>query len=142
MRNRINKREQQGFTLIEVMVTAFIVAFGVLGMAALQLKTLQITHSAYQRTVASVIAMDAVERLWANMAMVAPLDKDVIQQQWLTHWQQTTNNRQSLPGLGLTLANSADPNSYVITVSWKETRFGTNDVPSQFVYSVDLYPSI
>jgi type IV pilus assembly protein PilV len=134
-------RRQRGFSLIEVLVTAFIVAFGVLGVAALQLKTMQISHSAYQRTVASVMAMDAVERLWANMAMNTPQTAAQLQAQWLAHWQQTANNRQSLPNLGLNLTNAPGTNTYVISVSWGESRFGANDVPSQFVYSVDLYPS-
>ncbi|MGL4473675.1 MAG: type IV pilus modification protein PilV [Shewanella sp.] len=135
------QKRQQGFSLIEVLITAFIVAFGVLGMAALQLKTLQISHSAYQRSIASVIAMDAVERLWGNMAMDTPLTSDKLQQEWLAHWQQTATN-QTLPGLNLSLINTAGTNTYVITVSWGEARFGANDAASQFSYSVDLYPSI
>lgn len=135
-------KRQRGFSLIEVMVTAFIVAFGVLGMAALQLKTLQSSHSAYQRSVASVIAMDAVERLWGNMAMNTPLTTEDLQKDWLAHWQQSANNRQTLPGLGLSMLNTAGTNTYVITVSWGESRFGVNDVASQFSYSIDLYPSI
>lgn len=137
----MNKRNQNGFSLIEVLVTSFIVAFGVLGMAVLQLKSLQAAHSAYQRTIASVIAMDVVERLWANMAMDTPLTDTELQAQSLAHWQQTTDSRQSLPGLGLTLNHTAGTNTYVITVDWGESRFGANDVPSQFVYSVDIYPS-
>ncbi|ABI37934.1 type IV pilus modification protein PilV [Shewanella sp. MR-4] len=136
----MNKRKQKGFSLIEIMVTSFIVAFGILGMAALQLKSLQAAHSAYQRTIASVIAMDVVERLWANMAMDTPLTETQLQEQSLAHWQQTANSRQSLPGLGLTLTNATGTNTYVITVDWGESRFGENDVPSQFIYSVDLYP--
>ncbi|QYJ78173.1 type IV pilus modification protein PilV [Shewanella acanthi] len=136
----MNKCKQKGFSLIEVLVTSFIVAFGILGMAALQLKSLQAAHSAYQRTIASVIAMDVVERLWANMAMDTQLDETELQEQSLAHWQQTTDSRQSLPGLGLTLTNTTG-NTYVITVAWGESRFGANDVPSQFIYSVDLYPS-
>jgi len=104
----MNTRKQQGFSLIEVLIASFIVAFGVLGMAALQLKTLQAAHSAYQRTIASVIAMDVVERLWANIAMNTPLTVTQLQQQSLSHWLQTTNSRQSLPGLGL----RADANQY------------------------------
>ncbi|MCL1038492.1 type IV pilus modification protein PilV [Shewanella submarina] len=137
----MNRRKQQGFSLIEVLITSFIVAFGVLGMATLQLKTLQAAHSSYQRTIASVIAMDVVERLWANMAMDAPLTVAQLQQQSLAHWQQTADSRQSLPGLGLTLTNTAGTNTYVITVQWGESRFGDNDVPPQFVYSFDLYPN-
>ncbi|QSX33300.1 type IV pilus modification protein PilV [Shewanella avicenniae] len=137
----MNKRKQNGFSLIEIMVTSFIVAFGLVGMAALQLKSLQAAHSAYQRSVASVIALDVVERLWANMAMDTPLSDAELREQSLAHWQQTTNNRQSLPGLGLTLNHPLGTNTYVITVDWSESRFGANDVPSQFVYSVDLYPN-
>ncbi|MGL4446296.1 type IV pilus modification protein PilV [Shewanella sp.] len=137
----MNTRKQQGFSLIEVLIASFIVAFGVLGMAALQLKTLQAAHSAYQRTIASVIAMDVVERLWANIAMNTPLTVTQLQQQSLSHWLQTTNSRQSLPGLGLTLTNTAGTNTYVITVTWTESRLETNNGSSQFVYSLDLYPS-
>ena len=142
MTNNLYKRKlTAGFSLLEVLISVVVVAFGVLGMAALQLKTLQNSHSGLQRTLASVIALDAAERLWGNMAMNTPLTAAEIQALWLTHWRLTTDNRQTLPGLtGTIVAPTAPATNYTITVSWTENRFGNSDVASQFVYSIDLYP--
>lgn len=57
----------KGFTLIEVLVAAFVLAIGLLGLAGLQAKSLQLNHSAYQRSQASIIAYDIIDRMRANL---------------------------------------------------------------------------
>lgn len=59
---------QAGFGLLEVLVALVILAFGLLGMAALQLNALKNATQSYQRSVATLAAIDAQERLWSALA--------------------------------------------------------------------------
>jgi type IV pilus assembly protein PilV len=54
---------QSGFTLVEVLVTAVIIAFGLLGLAALQTKMAATQMEAYQRVHALVLVEDMAARI-------------------------------------------------------------------------------
>ena len=58
----------KGFTLIEVLVAVFVLAIGLLGLAGLQAKSLQFNHSAYQRSQATILAYDIIDRMRANLS--------------------------------------------------------------------------
>lgn len=59
---------QAGVTLLEVLVTIVILAFGLLGLAGFQLKTQSTELESYQRAQALVLLGDMVERIRANQA--------------------------------------------------------------------------
>lgn len=59
-------QHQRGFTLVEVMVTVFVVAIGLLSAAALQVVSKKAAFDAIQRTTASVVAQDMLERIRGN----------------------------------------------------------------------------
>ena len=127
-----------GFTLIEVLIALLVLCFGVLGCAALQLNALQATHSAYQRSLASLIAADAGERLWLGLA------EGRIDTGWLDDWRQrrncaTSDGHVCLPELEVVIDGSAEQR--VISVSWAETRFAdATGGRSQLDYVVELLP--
>jgi len=130
---------QAGFSLLEVLISMLILAFGALGLAGVQMKTLQASHSAYQRGVANVIAADAVERLWANSASTTPLTVAQVQAQVQERWSLTDDNRVTLPGLTATIvAPAAGDTLYTVNITWEETRF--DDANTTFSYSFRLYP--
>lgn len=56
---------QYGFSLIEVLVTLVLVSVGVLGMVALQARTIQYTQDSEQRNAAATLANDLVELMRA-----------------------------------------------------------------------------
>src|SRR4051812_34767512 len=56
----------KGFTMIEVLVSLFIVTLGLLGLAALQAKAQQAELESYQRAQALVLVQDMVDRINAN----------------------------------------------------------------------------
>lgn len=58
--------DQGGATLLEVLITLVITAFGLLGLATLQLKIQAAEMEAYQRAQAVLLAADMVERISAN----------------------------------------------------------------------------
>ena len=59
------KRRSSGFSMIEVLVTLVLISIGVLGMVALQARTIQYTQDAVQRNTAGMLANDLVELIRA-----------------------------------------------------------------------------
>ncbi|SDK80276.1 type IV pilus modification protein PilV [Microbulbifer yueqingensis] len=59
---------QRGAGLIEVMVTVLILSTSLLGLAALQNRSLQYNHSAYLRSQANILAYDILDRARINRA--------------------------------------------------------------------------
>ena len=57
---------QGGVGLIEVLISLLILSIGLLGMAALQARGLTMTTEALQRTQATILANDIIERARAN----------------------------------------------------------------------------
>lgn len=125
----------KGFSLLEVLIAVLIIAFGLLGMAALQLKTVQNSHSAFQRTLASIVAMDASERLWINLGDSPAKTGAAIQTEWLQAWSGTlpaSNAASTIEDLG--------SGKWRISVRWQENRFAGENAVETFVYEMDLYP--
>lgn len=61
-----NRQTMRGFTLIEVLVTLVVLAIGLLGLAGLQASSLKHNNNAYQRTQATFLAYDILDRMRAN----------------------------------------------------------------------------
>ena len=80
------RKEQSGFTMIEVMVTIAILVVGLLGLAAMQTLASLAELESYQRSQALVLVRDMVDRMSANKAQItsyvandvglAPMDCD------------------------------------------------------------------
>ena len=62
-------KNNSGFTLIEVLVAIVVLAIGLLGLAGLQARSLQYNYSAYERSQASILAYDIVDRMRANASI-------------------------------------------------------------------------
>ncbi|MDR5899388.1 type IV pilus modification protein PilV [Halomonas vilamensis] len=92
--------KQRGFSLIEALIALVVLSLGLIGMAGMQLKALNSATQAYQRSVATLAAVDAQERLWAALAQlpsgddcsdidpqdaVSPGDES-IEDIWIEHW--------------------------------------------------------
>lgn len=65
---RCRRHAGTGFTLIEVLVTLVVIALGLLGLAALQVRTQQAEFEAYNRVQALVLLDAIVNRINANRA--------------------------------------------------------------------------
>lgn len=66
-----SRSEQAGFSLLEVLVTIIVLAFGLLGLAGLQMRVQVAEMESYQRAQALVLMNDMVERITANRANAA-----------------------------------------------------------------------
>lgn len=60
------RKDQGGFSMIEVLVTLLVFTIGLLGLAALQLNALQGTSDSAQRSQAATVLQDLAERMRAN----------------------------------------------------------------------------
>jgi type IV pilus assembly protein PilV len=61
-----SQRHQTGFTLIEVLVTFLLIAIGLLGLAALQVSTINNGFEAQQRALVTALVDDMAERVRMN----------------------------------------------------------------------------
>ena len=66
-----NNRLSGGFTLVEVLVAIVVLSIGLLGLAALQITSLQFNSNSYLRTQATVVAYDLIDRMRSNRAAFA-----------------------------------------------------------------------
>ncbi len=61
----VNKK-QQGFSMIEVLVSLIVIGVGMLGLSGLQIASMKGTNNAHSRNVASMLIMDLSDRMRAN----------------------------------------------------------------------------
>lgn len=83
-------KKQKGFSLIEILVTMLLVSIGLLGMAALQGRTIGYTQDSIQRNTAAVLASDLLELIRANPSALA------------SFYKASNSAFPSLPGIGCT----------------------------------------
>ncbi|MCE3602266.1 type IV pilus modification protein PilV [Massilia sp. P8910] len=62
-------RRQQGFSMLEVLITMIVISVGLLGIAGLIMTNLKTNHSAYGRGQATILANDIIDRMRANRAV-------------------------------------------------------------------------
>ncbi|MFZ0257314.1 MAG: type IV pilus modification protein PilV, partial [Gammaproteobacteria bacterium] len=62
---------QQGFSLIEVLITVLVLAIGLLGLAGLHAQALRFSHNAYLRSHATLLGNEMADRMRANLVGVA-----------------------------------------------------------------------
>lgn len=146
---------QQGFTMIEVLVTVIILSIGLLGLAGLQATSLRNNQSAFLRSQATILAYDIADRMRANGAAAANGDYEfdsnggvpatvadcttstgcstaAMAQNDLADWSTAVTTL--LPdGVGIVCRDS-DPDTagcdgngtqFVITLSWTEVEDGS-----------------
>ncbi|WP_416138246.1 type IV pilus modification protein PilV [Halomonas sp. HK25] len=130
-----SRREQSGFTLLEVLVAVLVLSFGLLGLAGMQLKGLQSAHLSYQRTLATSAAQDAVERLWVKLWKTPDSCPDPVDvtTEWHDAWKGVL--------VGMDTAGSditASGCEYLISVLWQDERFSAEGDVSRLVYVARL----
>lgn len=67
----MQRLKESGFNLIEVMVALVVLSIGLLGLATVQITSLQQNQSAYMRTQATLFAYDITDRMRANIDEVS-----------------------------------------------------------------------
>lgn len=72
-----NKARQSGFTLLEILVAIVVLSIGLLGLAGLMATSMRNNHSAYQRTQATWLAYDVIDRMRVNRAAALTESYDI-----------------------------------------------------------------
>lgn len=98
---------QQGFALLEAMISIVIFSFGVLGILGVQAAMIKHTTDAKYRSEASYIAQQRLGQMWANPANV------------LTYLETNTDISAHLPGGTRTVAQPT-AGEFVVTVTWQQ----------------------
>lgn len=113
--------KQTGSSLLEVLVAVVILAFGLLGLAGLQLNSVKSSHSAYLRSQATLLAYDMADRMRvAREAAILGRFDDNSEHVDRTSWDDTI--ARSL-GEGATGTVTRAANDQVtITISWDDNR--------------------
>ncbi|MGM0784541.1 MAG: type IV pilus modification protein PilV [Pseudomonadota bacterium] len=123
---------QSGFTLIEALVALLVLSIGLLGVAAMQLKSLQSAHAGYQRATASLAAQDAVELLWSRFdAANGQCEELEDEAGWQARWQAV------IPGLDGSVTPNGNECVFDVVLSWDDSRLGDSGDAS-FTYTTRL----
>ena len=116
-------RRAAGFTLIEILVALVILSIGLLGVAGLQLRSLQTSHSSFERSIATLQARDLVERMWANEGIlydargcVIPDAHNSIIESWSVQQDATSTFADDQDWRGN--ASMSGDNVWTVTISW------------------------
>lgn len=124
-------RHQVGVTLIEVLVTVLVLGIGLLGIAMVQMESLNANHSAYMRSQAVNLAYDMTDRMRANREAALAGDYDhargspppagtTVADQDLNEW--LTELAALLPVASGGILRSND--QVTVVVRWQDTRTG------------------
>jgi type IV pilus assembly protein PilV len=133
MNNQIGnaRHSVRGFTLLEVLVAMVVLSIGLLGLAGLMASSLKNSHSAYQRTQATWLAYDALDRMRANrqvalaggynVALGATPGGSGMAATDLSQWNAALSN--TLPAGQGSIAVAAG-GAVTVIVQWDDTRSG------------------
>lgn len=134
---------QNGFTLIEILVTVIVLTIGLLGLAGLQATSLSFNSTAYQRSQATNLAYDIADRMRANVVAARAGAYDVnfgfaapggatLAATDLREWRQALIN--ALPaGTGSITQNG---NVFTVIIQWDDSR--GQAAPRQFTTMTEL----
>lgn len=133
---------EKGFTLIEVLIAFFVLAFGLLAIAVVQLNMLRATFNARMLHHATMLASDLSERMRANAAKANDYQgcpQEIVSGEG--NWCQAVQNvlymgeatvaagtPQNLDENGcLSGSDTTDPNDYTIELRWLPLPFMLQD---------------
>jgi type IV pilus assembly protein PilV len=146
------KYHQRGFTLLEVVIAAFVLSVGLLGVAGLQGISLKMTQGSYLRGQAVNLAYEITDAMRANKAKAGDYAKTIpstcntaLAYSWTTPIAAADlaiwGNRLAclLPNGSGTIAQAGD--LFTITVTWNETRFEGQTADAKTADAKDTYQS-
>jgi type IV pilus assembly protein PilV len=151
----LTPRKFRGDTMIEVLVTVLILAVGVLGVAAMQVTTLQNLSTSHSASVAELLADGFAERMRANspaaladtyLHNTAPgaftdcvanvCNPTQLASYDIGNWWIAM--QAALPSAAGTVTRVGGTGTFIVTVRWDEDRSGSAGVNCPIVSAADL----
>jgi prepilin-type N-terminal cleavage/methylation domain-containing protein len=117
-----NNKKQEGFTLIEAMISLFILSFALLGLAATQINSMQSTNSSYKLTIANIASKDAfslMQREFKENGIACSQLPSVIESDWLNRWRGVIPN---ISGAISENTSVSDDCLIVVEMEWNDPR--------------------
>lgn len=151
----INLRStQDGATLIEVLIAILVLSIGLLGLAGLQVTSIQSNYSAYYRSQATVLAYDYADRMRTNRTAALVMSSDSnfptsSSTNSVSGTQSAKDKAQWLNTLALTLPDGTgrverSGTRITISVRWNDNRgriktaTDTSTPSETFIYRTDI----
>lgn len=113
---------QKGFTLIEAMISLFILSFGLLGLAATQMSSMQSTNSSYKLTIANIASKDAfslMQREFKESETNCSQLSSAIESEWLERWRGVVPDIDGVINENTSVLNDC---LIVIKMQWNDLR--------------------
>jgi len=149
-------KRQTGFTLLEILIAIVVLSIGLLGLAGLQANSLKNNNSAYQRTQASLLANEMLDRIRANRLGLAAGAYDALDSsstsdpgcitsgctpaqiaQYDAHdWSDRLDNL--LPSGKGTVSGNGTNSIFTITVMWDDEHTGATGTNCSGNTAIDL----
>lgn len=132
------KHRQAGSGLLEIMVAVLVLAFGLLGLAALQARALQQNQSSLQRSQAVLLSYSILDSLRTdrtnaiggayNMAQtcVVPGPTGALVGDTLNNWMQSLHGRLGAAATTCGFINCNNNGICTVRIFWDDSRAGGN----------------
>lgn len=125
----MHKTQQSGFTLIEVLISVFVLALGVIGAAGMQLSAMRTGQQSGQQSVAVQLATEIADNMRQNATEMDKADSD---NPYLFAYNSATDTEPTAPAKMCFKenCNSAELAAAAI-YTWKIRIKGTSDKPAE-----------
>lgn len=122
------RHRQRGVTLLEVLISIVVLSVGLLGYAGLQTVSLKNNTSAFQRSQATMLTYDIIDRMRADRPNLASYQVDFGTLGSLPDLQDwKTQVESALPDGDAEIEIDLDGNA-TITIQWDDNRDGSDPV--------------
>lgn len=145
-RNPVELRRNRGVSLIEVLVTVFILSVGLLGLAGMHFQGLKNNQSAYFRSQATILAYTVLDTMRANranaltgkynIAMGATSSSNGAAGIDLGYWKNALSS--ALPSGDGSIDCDKDTSVCVVAVQWDDSVGLGGSATEQFSFSTEL----
>ena len=155
----IQCNQQLGFSMLEVLITIFVISIGLLGVAGMQATSIKLSHESHLRSQASLLAYDMADRMRSNSASAIngaydisltgesafntnctnpnnACPANVIATVDLDNWDFKLG--QTFPGVQATIATTTVQGETIgtITLLWTDTDNETPDIDSNRTFTL------